>query len=337
MRVQKVLPVPPTIDDDVEAVCDWLSALGLQQYVCSNWPIAARAVAAQAARPDWQPVAMSAKKFWFGTSRDGAYLGNEARKPSAIPASELPGAAEGSLRLTALFGLALFHGMAAFALLARSGVWWHDSALCRAQFALQCIVGVCATGGAHRLFVHQAYEARPPLQLFYGVFIFAGLSGSPIGWLKSHKTHHKHSDTALDPHNSHLGFWHSHFGWTLWEPSDDIKREKVCALEGFVLPYEAWHQFMDKFYEPIGLLVTFTLPVLFLRCFAGVPLAEMNWAGIFWTTWIRLALGLNMAASVNSLAHTFGDRPHNPNIEARNNLWVSLFTWGGACSVHHAP
>lgn len=64
---------------------------------------------------------------------------------------------------------------------------------------------------------------------------------------------------------------------------------------------------------------------------------SMNWIGIFWTTWMRLALGLNMAASVNSLAHTFGERPDNPNIEARNNLFVSIFTWGeGWHNYHHA-
>jgi len=37
----KVLPVPPTIDDDVEAVCDWLSALGMQQWVDHEWPTTA--------------------------------------------------------------------------------------------------------------------------------------------------------------------------------------------------------------------------------------------------------------------------------------------------------
>lgn len=276
-------------------------------------------------------------KYWFGTSKDGQFIGQESRKPSEIPESDLPGGPEGTLRLTTLIGLSLFHGMALFAMVFRNDLWYNDIALCRCQFLLQCIVGVSSTGGAHRLFVHQAYEAKAPLQAFYGIFVWASMTGSPIGWLKSHKTHHKHSDTDLDPHNSHIGFWHSHFGWTLWDPCDAIKREKVCALQGFVLPHEAWHVFMDKFYEPIGLIITFMLPVAFLRLFWGVPMESMNWIGIFWTTWMRLALGLNMAASVNSLAHTFGERPDNPNIEARNNLFVSIFTWGeGWHNYHHA-
>ena len=63
----------------------------------------------------------------------------------------------------------------------------------------------------------------------------------------------------------------------------------------------------------------------------------IHWWGLFWTTWMRLALGLNMAASVNSLAHTFGSRPYNPYIEARNNFFVSVFTWGeGWHNYHHA-
>ena len=44
-----------------------------------------------------------------------------------------------------------------------------------------------------------------------------------------------------------------------------------------------------------------------------------------------------MAASVNSLAHTFGSKPYLKDIEARNNFLVSVFTWGeGWHNYHHA-
>jgi stearoyl-CoA desaturase (delta-9 desaturase) len=188
---------------------------------------------------------------------------------------------------------------------------------------------------SRRLFVHQAYEATLPLQLFYAVFIFASLTGSPIAWIKTHRTHHEHSDTALDPHNSHKGFWHSHFGWTLWEPSTAIKRERLFQKTNF-LEYEWAHMLMEKIYEPLGAFITLLLPVLGLRAM-GIAFADINYLAVFLTTWIRLCVGLNMAASVNSLAHTFGERHHNPNIEARNNFFVSLFTWGeGWHNYHHA-
>lgn len=256
-------------------------------------------------------------------------------KPEHIASGDLPGGPEGSLRLKTFVGLLVIHAMALTCLM-RYDIWWGETQLVRVQILLQTIVGISSCGGAHRLWVHQAYSASFGLQAFYGIFVFAGMTGSPLGWLRSHKTHHKHSDTEMDPHNSHLGFWHSHFGWTMWEPNDALKREKLVALQGFEMEYESWHIWMDKNYEAIGAPITFALPILF--CWVGgTPLGEINYWAVFWTTWVRLAVGLNMAASVNSLAHTFGHKPNNPFIEARNNLFVSLFTWGeGWHNYHHA-
>jgi fatty-acid desaturase len=39
--------------------------------------------------------------------------------------------------------------------------------------------------------------------------------GDPIEWVSSHRYHHLHTDTPLDPHSPYEGFWWSHMGWLL--------------------------------------------------------------------------------------------------------------------------
>ena len=39
--------------------------------------------------------------------------------------------------------------------------------------------------------------------------------GDPLEWASSHRYHHLHTDTPLDPHSPYEGFWWSHFGWLL--------------------------------------------------------------------------------------------------------------------------
>lgn len=238
----------------------------------------------------------------------------------------------GKFRWPTVIGLLTFHVMGLIGLTVFRHEWSNDPALMWTQAVLMVCIGISSTAGAHRCFVHQAYESTLPLQIAYMVFVVSSLTGSPVGWIRSHRTHHKHSDTDMDPHNSHMGFWHSHFGWLCWEPSDAIKKEREQQDLG-TLQYKWLHVAVDKVYDPLGVVMAFLLPWVALTV-CGNP---VNWWGLFWTTWMRLALGLNMAASVNSLAHTFGSRPYNPYIEARNNFFVSVFTWGeGWHNYHHA-
>lgn len=44
-------------------------------------------------------------------------------------------------------------------------------------------------------------------------------------WVSSHRYHHHHTDTPLDPHSPYEGFWWSHMGWLL--------DNEVCVLRQF--------------------------------------------------------------------------------------------------------
>lgn len=43
------------------------------------------------------------------------------------------------------------------------------------------------------------------------------VQGDPTEWVSSHRYHHLHTDTPLDPHSPYEGFWWSHMGWLLDE------------------------------------------------------------------------------------------------------------------------
>lgn len=45
--------------------------------------------------------------------------------------------------------------------------------------------------------------------------------GDPTEWVSSHRFHHLHTDTPLDPHSPYEGFWWSHMGWLLDEKVGD--------------------------------------------------------------------------------------------------------------------
>lgn len=62
-------------------------------------------------------------------------------------------------------------------------------------------------------------------------------------WCRNHRMHHKYLDTDADPHDSRRGFFYSHIGWLLVEPSpeymakrklidmSDLKRDPIIRFQ----------------------------------------------------------------------------------------------------------
>ena len=213
--------------------------------------------------------------------------------------------------------------------------WRHCWQQYRTVVLVQCVlhahVGISATAGSHRLFVHQCYEARLPLRLFYITGSILGLSGDAIGWIKSHRTHHQYSDTELDPHNSRRGMFFSHFGWKMLEMGDAVKiardKQDITTLKDPRI-----HGFVNKHYTKLGVLMNLCIPYLMVsRKFDGNLLRA-----VVLTSIIRVTVSINMAASVNSIAHKFGHNTENSDILPRNSLLVSVLSWGeGWHNYHH--
>lgn len=181
--------------------------------------------------------------------------------------------------------------------------------------------GLGITLGFHRLVSHRSFEAPKWLEYF---FIFCGTlacQGGPIDWIGLHRIHHKHSDTDLDPHDSHRGFWWSHMGWMIHEiPADkDIPRYTQDIINDPV------YNFFQKFFIPIQVLLGLSLYWL------------GGWPFVVWGIFVRLVFVFHCTWFVNSATHKFGYQSHESNDESRNCWWVALVTYGeGWHNNHHA-
>ena len=174
----------------------------------------------------------------------------------------------------------------------------------------------------HRLITHGSYEA-PRLVWWLGsvVTASAGQMG-PSWWKAHHQAHHRHVDTAADPHspliarNRWRGFWHSQIGWLLspgFHPSElpaDVEADPVLRL-------------IDRLH---------IVPPLALAWLSW-QLGGWEWLGAFCLSTTLLFHGV---ATVNSASHLAGSQPFATGDGSRNNRWVALITLGeGWHNLHH--
>lgn len=136
---------------------------------------------------------------------------------------------------TVLFMVAI-HALALVALLPR---FWSPTALLvlLGLYWLTACVGV--TLGYHRLLAHRAFQVPRWLELVIATCGALSCQHGPIDWVGLHRHHHLHSDDPADHHNSHLGFWWSHFAWMLHTvPAKQYVRQLTPDLQQ--IPYHRW-------------------------------------------------------------------------------------------------
>jgi fatty-acid desaturase len=68
------------------------------------------------------------------------------------------------------------------------------------SLAIYLAISISVTCGYHRLFAHNAYSTARDWHWVFGVVGCIALNSSPAQWSMVHSAHHKHADTARDPH-----------------------------------------------------------------------------------------------------------------------------------------
>lgn len=191
--------------------------------------------------------------------------------------------------------------------------------------------GLGITGGAHRLWAHRSYSASFPVRFFLMLCNSAANQGSIFHWSRDHRVHHKFSETPSDPHDATRGFFYAHVGWLLLKKSDQVKvAGKKLNLDDLLAdPIVVWQ---DKLNPWIQLVFCFVVPTLS---------ATYGWSEDWWTAFLILGTAryvavLNATWLVNSVAHKYGYKPYDPNINPVENFWVALFALGeGWHNWHH--
>lgn len=183
------------------------------------------------------------------------------------------------------------------------------------------------TAGAHRLWSHRSYKARLPLRILLAIFNCMAFQNDIIEWSRDHRTHHKFSETNADPHNAKRGFFFSHMGWLLVKKHPDV-RGKGKGIDVSDLMADPVCAAQRKVYVPGLILFCFVIPAVVPWYFWG----ESGWTAFYTCAIFRYTLALNWTWCVNSVAHIWGNKPYDKNINPVENIFV---IWGALGEGYH--
>lgn len=188
--------------------------------------------------------------------------------------------------------------------------------------------GLSITGGYHRLFSHRTYEASLVTKLLYLFFGAGAFQDSVLTWCTDHRYHHKYTDTEKDPYNAQRGFWFSHMGWMLSLRTPVEERMAKSLTRD--LRNDPWVMLQHNHYVKIAIFSGFIVPAL-IGWLWGAPMGAFIFAGL-----LRVVFVHQYTFFINSLAHIWGKQTFGTDNSAKDNAFISLFTYGeGYHNFHH--
>jgi stearoyl-CoA desaturase (Delta-9 desaturase) len=215
-----------------------------------------------------------------------------------------------------LVALPLAGVVLAIGLLWQRAVGWRDVAL---LLGLYIPVSMGITIGFHRYLTHRGFRAHPAVKATLLVLGSMAVEGSAVAWAASHRKHHALADQQGDPHSPADGFWHAHVGW-LFEGLTADQMTYARDLRG-----DRMVMWISRLF-PVWVILTF-----------AIPFALGGWSGLLWGGLVRIFLTHHVTWSVNSVCHTFGNRPFQTTDRSRNQWLVGLLALGeGWHNNHHA-
>lgn len=193
-----------------------------------------------------------------------------------------------------------------------------------ATIVLLYLTGLSITAGYHRYFAHRSYKTNSIMETILLFFGSMSVQGSVLRWSFEHRLHHAHVDTDKDPYSIKKGFWYAHFLWLMEKPADiDPKIVPDLMKNPRVM-------FQDRYYGFCAILSNVAVFLL-----VGWLLNDF-WGAFFLASWTRIFLLHHFTWFINSLAHTWGDKPFCQEQSAVNNYVISLLTFGeGYHNYHH--
>lgn len=124
-------------------------------------------------------------------------------------------------------------GMHLLAMAAPFTFSWNMVGLFMVMYFISGCLGI--TLSYHRQLSHRSFKTPKWLEYLLAYCGVISVQGDPLEWVSSHRYHHLHCDTPLDPHSPYEGFWWSHAGWLL---DNKVCLAHFCFLINHVHP---WH------------------------------------------------------------------------------------------------
>jgi len=194
-----------------------------------------------------------------------------------------------------------------------------------------CYGGLGITGGAHRLWAHRSYNAHWVVRVILMIANSTASQGTIFHWARDHRCHHRHSETEKDPHNAQRGFFYAHMGWLLLKKDQQVVAagKDIDVSDLLADPVVVFQKKLDPWWN---LFWCYAVPAIVPAYFWG----EDPTLAFLVCSAFRYVCLLHATWTVNSIAHTFGYRPYDTNINPRENFWVSLWALGeGWHNWHH--
>jgi stearoyl-CoA desaturase (Delta-9 desaturase) len=189
------------------------------------------------------------------------------------------------------------------------------------------------TGFYHRYFSHRTFKTSRATQFFFAVIGASCVQRGPLWWAAHHRIHHRHADTAVDPHSPSVqGTLWSHMGWFLTPRAFQTDWSRIPDLRKY--PELRW---LDRFDIAVPVALAVALFGLGVGLHHWAPsLGTTGWQMLIWGFFVSTIVLFHATVTINSLAHRFGSRRFNTNDDSRNNVWLALITFGeGWHNNHH--
>lgn len=194
------------------------------------------------------------------------------------------------------------------------GEWWQWVLAFAGYFVYGCI-GIVV--GFHRYLAHGSFKLSKWKER---VIVFIGHmagTGSAISWVAQHIEHHKHSDTAQDPHSPRngilamltLGYQHAY---------------KTRSRTVLRMAHDPFYRTLHNYFMLIQLGWMAALFVAF-----GLD-------GVLFGHLLPVAFVVVGSALTNLLGHTIGTQRYDTKDDSRNSFIAAMLSWGeGWHNNHH--
>ena len=179
----------------------------------------------------------------------------------------------------------------------------------------------------HRYFSHRSFKANRAWQFVFALLAGTAAQRGPLWWASHHRHHHSCSDRDGDHHSPGLsGLLWSHLGWIA---------SRACRYPELGVVRD-WARFpelrlldrFDKLAPALLILGLYTLGELL----SGTTGAQL----VVWGFVISTLALWHGTFTINSLAHSWGQRRFATRDDSRNNWFLALLTLGeGWHNNHH--
>lgn len=195
--------------------------------------------------------------------------------------------------------------------------------------ALYTVRMFALTGFYHRYFSHRTFQTSRGVQFVFALLGASCVQRGPLWWAAHHRNHHRHADTARDPHSPGVyGFLWSHMGWFLTPRNFRTDLSRVPDLAKY--PELRW---LDRFdiAIPVGLAVAmYGLGVLLHH--VAPQLGTSGGQMMVWGFFVSTVVLFHATVTINSLAHCYGNRRYE-TIAATRLRTTAATTYGWLCSL----